>query len=29
MGAVIFLPRGLMGIVRPAIERLLGGKVKP
>jgi branched-chain amino acid transport system permease protein len=28
MGAVIFLPRGLMGIVRPAIERLLGGKVK-
>lgn len=23
MGAVIFLPRGLMGIVRPAIERML------
>lgn len=29
MGAVIFLPRGLMGIVRPAIERMLGGKAKP
>jgi branched-chain amino acid transport system permease protein len=28
MGAVIFLPKGLMGIVRPAIERRLG-KVKP
>jgi branched-chain amino acid transport system permease protein len=28
MGAVIFLPKGLMGIVRPAIERGLG-KVKP
>jgi len=29
MGAVIFLPRGLMGIVRPAVERWLGGKVVP
>jgi branched-chain amino acid transport system permease protein len=28
MGAVIFLPKGLMGIVRPAIERRLG-KAKP
>jgi len=23
MGAVVFLPKGLMGIVRPAVERLL------
>lgn len=29
MGVVIFLPRGLMGIVRPAVERWLGGKVVP
>lgn len=29
MGAVIFLPRGLMGIVRPAIERLLARRAKP
>jgi branched-chain amino acid transport system permease protein len=29
MGAVIFLPKGLMGIVRPAIERMLSGKAKP
>ncbi|HEY2755806.1 MAG TPA: branched-chain amino acid ABC transporter permease, partial [Pseudolabrys sp.] len=28
MGAVIFLPKGLMGILRPAIERRLG-KAKP
>jgi branched-chain amino acid transport system permease protein len=28
MGAVIFLPKGLMGIVRPVIERRLG-KAKP
>jgi branched-chain amino acid transport system permease protein len=28
MGAVIFLPKGLMGIVRPVIERMLG-KAKP
>ena len=25
MAAVIFLPKGLMGLVRPRIERLLGG----
>jgi branched-chain amino acid transport system permease protein len=29
MGVVIFLPRGLMGIVRPAVERWLGGKAVP
>lgn len=29
MGAVIFLPRGLMGIVRPAIERVLARRAKP
>jgi branched-chain amino acid transport system permease protein len=29
MGAVIFLPRGLMGIVRPAVERLLERSTKP
>ncbi len=28
MGAVIFLPRGLMGIVRPAIERMLARRTK-
>jgi branched-chain amino acid transport system permease protein len=28
MGAVIFLPRGLMGLVRPAIERLLARRTK-
>lgn len=28
MGAVIFLPRGLMGIVRPAIERVLARRAK-
>jgi len=28
MAAVIFLPKGLMGLVRPRIERLLGGDVK-
>jgi branched-chain amino acid transport system permease protein len=26
MGAVIFLPRGLMGFIRPALARLLGGR---
>lgn len=29
MGAVIFLPRGLMGIVRPAVERILARGEKP
>jgi branched-chain amino acid transport system permease protein len=29
IGAVIFLPRGLMGIARPTVERWLGGKVVP
>jgi len=29
MGAVIFLPRGLMGLVRPAVERLLVRKARP
>ncbi len=29
MGAVIFLPRGLMGVVRPAIERILTRERKP
>jgi branched-chain amino acid transport system permease protein len=29
MGAVIFLPRGLMGVVRPAIERMLTRERKP
>jgi branched-chain amino acid transport system permease protein len=29
MGAVIFLPKGLMGIVRPAIERMLARRQKP
>jgi hypothetical protein len=29
MGAVIFLPRGLMGLVRPAVERLLVRKAPP
>ncbi|RDV04523.1 branched-chain amino acid ABC transporter permease [Undibacter mobilis] len=29
MIAVIFLPRGLMGIVRPAIERMLEPRAKP
>jgi branched-chain amino acid transport system permease protein len=29
MGAVIFLPRGLMGVVRPAIERMLARGRKP
>jgi branched-chain amino acid transport system permease protein len=28
MAAVIFLPKGLMGLVRPRIERLLGGDAK-
>lgn len=28
MGAVIFLPRGLMGVVRPAIERMLARRTK-
>ncbi len=25
MATVIFLPKGLMGLVRPRIERMLGG----
>lgn len=29
MGAVIFLPRGLMGIVRPVVERMLERRAKP
>jgi len=29
MGAVIFLPRGLMGVVRPAVERGLGKETGP
>lgn len=29
MGAVIFLPHGLMGIVRPAVERMLARRMKP
>ena len=29
MGAVIFLPSGLMGLVRPAVERLLARKAPP
>ena len=29
MGAVVFLPKGLMGIVRPAIERMLARGQKP
>jgi branched-chain amino acid transport system permease protein len=29
MGAVVFLPKGLMGIVRPAIERMLARSPKP
>jgi branched-chain amino acid transport system permease protein len=29
MGAIIFLPKGLMGIVRPAIERVLARGTKP
>src|SRR6478735_5772530 len=29
MGAVIFLPRGLMGLVRPAVERLLARRAPP
>lgn len=29
MGAVIFLPRGLMGFIRPAVARLLGARAKP
>lgn len=29
MGAVVFLPKGLMGIVRPAIERMLARRQKP
>jgi branched-chain amino acid transport system permease protein len=29
MAAVIFLPRGLMGVVRPAIERRLGKEAAP
>jgi branched-chain amino acid transport system permease protein len=29
MGAVIFLPGGLMGLVRPAVERLLARKAPP
>jgi branched-chain amino acid transport system permease protein len=29
VGAVIFLPRGLMGMVRPAIERMLARRAKP
>jgi branched-chain amino acid transport system permease protein len=28
MAAVIFLPKGLMGLVRPRIERLLGGNLR-
>lgn len=28
MGAVIFLPHGLMGIVRPAVERMLARRMK-
>ncbi len=29
MGAVIFIPNGLMGLVRPAIERMLSARAKP
>jgi branched-chain amino acid transport system permease protein len=29
MGAVVFLPKGLMGVVRPAIERMLARETKP
>jgi len=29
MGAVVFLPKGLMGVVRPAIERILARETKP
>jgi branched-chain amino acid transport system permease protein len=29
MGAVIFLPNGLMGLVRPSIARLLTRETKP
>jgi branched-chain amino acid transport system permease protein len=29
MGAVVFMPKGLMGIVRPAIERMLARRTKP
>jgi branched-chain amino acid transport system permease protein len=29
MGAVIFLPKGLMGLVRPAVERLLVRRARP
>lgn len=29
MGAVIFLPKGMMGIVRPAVERMLDRRPKP
>jgi branched-chain amino acid transport system permease protein len=29
MGAVIFLPNGLMGLVRPAVERMLMRKARP
>jgi branched-chain amino acid transport system permease protein len=28
MAAVIFLPKGLMGLIRPRIERLLGGGLR-
>jgi branched-chain amino acid transport system permease protein len=28
MAAVIFLPKGLMGLIRPRIERLLGGGIR-
>jgi branched-chain amino acid transport system permease protein len=29
MGAVVFMPKGLMGVVRPAIERMLARRTKP
>jgi branched-chain amino acid transport system permease protein len=29
MGAVIFIPNGLMGVLRPAIERMLSTRSKP
>jgi len=29
MGAVIFLPGGLMGLVRPAVERMLARRAPP
>jgi branched-chain amino acid transport system permease protein len=28
MAVVIFLPKGLMGLIRPPIERMLGGSAR-